>query len=317
MIAARLDILKKSLSTENLETSVLTTEMGAYQYSNQHNDHQVVEFNHDKRLIHFLFSLSGEIELSSVVNNGIVELNSSNFFMFSNPYTEASLEIKLPPSGKVLSIVISMKALHEIFGSSFGGDAAASKDFMDSYKMKRFFVENVLTPSISVIAYQFFSGINRPNVRRIYQQGKVMEFLSLYMDTPNSVDEIENHCPFVLDAMELKKINEARDIIVDRMMDPPSLKSLARLVGTNEFKLKAGFKSVFSNTVYGYLSDYRMEEARKLLTVDNSRIKEVSVQVGYSNPSHFIAAYKRKYGITPKQHLKSIVGQTDRLPVPA
>jgi AraC family transcriptional regulator, transcriptional activator of the genes for pyochelin and ferripyochelin receptors len=307
MIADKLDLLKKSLPLENLKTSALTTEMGAYQYGNEGDDDEVIEFGHDKRLIHFLFSLSEEIRLSSEVDDGIVELNAGNFFMFSNPYTETALEIKLPPGGKILSIIISMKELHEIFGSSFGGDAAATKDFMESYKMKRFFVEKELTPSIAVIAHQFFSGINRPNVRRIYQQGKVMEFLSLYMDTPNSVDELENHCPFVLDAQELKKIKEAREIIIDRMMDPPSLKSLARLVGTNEFKLKVGFKSVFSNTVYGYLSDHRMEQARKLLTVDNSRIKEVAIQVGYSNPSHFIAAYKRKYGITPKQHLMSIV----------
>ena len=105
----------------------------------------------------------------------------------------------------------------------------------------------------------------------------------------------------------MEKIKEARDIIIEHMIDPPSLKTLSKLVGTNEFKLKVGFKSVFSNTVYGYLSDYRMEHARKLLTVENSRIKEIAAKVGYSNPSHFIAAYKRKYGITPKQHLKSLV----------
>ena len=79
------------------------------------------------------------------------------------------------------------------------------------------------------------------------------------------------------------------------------------MVGTNEFKLKVGFRSIFGTTVYGYLSDHRMEHARKMLTVDKVRIKEVAVEVGYSNPSHFIAAYKRKFGVTPKQHLKSMV----------
>ena len=105
----------------------------------------------------------------------------------------------------------------------------------------------------------------------------------------------------------MEKIKEARDIIMEQMIDPPSLKELSRMVGTNEFKLKVGFKSVYSNTVYGYLADYRMEHARKLLTINNTRIKEVAAQVGYSNPSHFIAAYKKRYGITPKQHVKSLV----------
>jgi AraC-like DNA-binding protein len=50
-----------------------------------------------------------------------------------------------------------------------------------------------------------------------------------------------------------------------------------------------------------------MEEARKLLAVDKPRIKQVAAQIGYANSSHFIAAYKCKFGITPKQHLKSMV----------
>ena len=307
MIRQGLDLLKENLLEDDLQTSLLTDEMGAYQYVNSGEVDSRFKFNHDKSLIHFLFSLTGDINLSSEVNDGIEEMSSGNFYMFSHPYGDTTLEIKLAPEAKILSLVITMKELHGIFGSSFGRDAEATKEFMKHYKMKKFFIEKSLTPSISVIAHQFFNGINRPNVRKIYQQGKVMEFLSLYMDTPNSVEEAENHCPFVMDAIELKKLKEARDIIIAQMIDPPSLKTLAKLVGTNEFKLKVGFKSVFSNTVYGYLSDYRMEHARKLLTVDNSRIKEVAAQVGYSNPSHFIAAYKRKYGITPKQHLKSIV----------
>jgi AraC-like DNA-binding protein len=307
MIKQALDLLINSLPKENLQTALLSEEMGAYQYVNSGEEDRRFEFGHDKSLIHFLFSLSGRINLSSEVNDGIEEISAGNFYMFSHPYGETTLEINLAPEAKLFSMVISMRELHGIFGSSFGRDAEATKEFMKHYKMKKFFIEKSMSPSISVIAHQFFNGINRPKVREIYQQGKVMEFLSLYMDTPNSAEEAENHCPFVMDAIELKKLKEARDIIIAQMIDPPSLKTLAKLVGTNEFKLKVGFKSVFNNTVYGYLSDYRMEYARKLLTVDNSRIKEVAAQVGYSNPSHFIAAYKRKYGITPKQHLKSLI----------
>jgi AraC-like DNA-binding protein len=307
MISQGLDLLKRDLPGEDLQTSMLNEELGAYQFVNSADQDTTVKFSHEKSLIHFLFSLSGEINLSSEASDELVHFSGTNFFMFSNPFTETIIKANIPSSAKFFSIVISMKELHGIFGSSFGRDAEATKEFMENYKIKKFFIEKRLSPSISVIVHQFFNGIKRPNVVKIYQQGKVMEFLSLYMDTPNTAEEAGNHCPFVMDSIEMEKIKEARDIIIENMIDPPSLKSLAKLVGTNEFKLKVGFKSVFSKTVYGYLSDYRMEQARNLLTVENSRIKEVAVQVGYSNPSHFIAAYKRKYGITPKQHLKSIV----------
>ena len=128
----------------------------------------------------------------------------------------------------VLAMVLTMKALHEIFGSSFGRDADAAREFMENYKVEKFFIEKEMLPSVSVIVHQVFNGINRDSIRKIYQHGKIMEFLSLYMDTPNSSKETETSCPFVIDSVEMEKIKEARDIIIDRMIDPPSLKDIIK-----------------------------------------------------------------------------------------
>ena len=307
MIEKGFDYLDKFTDQGDLQKSILSDGMGVYQFTNDTLDAQVISFPHSPQMLHFFFSLRGNVKLLSTQNTEEAILNGDNFFLFSNPRNESVIEITLDKKSAILSIVIGMKELHEIFGSSFGRDAAAAKEFMDNYKMDRYFLDKTMTPSIAVIVHQLFNGIHRESVRKIYQQGNIMEFLSLYMDTPNNEEETDAVCPFVIDAEEMEKIKEARRIIIERMIDPPSLKLLSKMVGTNEFKLKVGFKSVFSNTVYGYLAEYRMEQARKLLTVNNSRIKEVAAQVGYSNPSHFIAAYKKRYGITPKQHVKSLV----------
>ncbi len=307
MLELELSSLENIGQTDHLSASLLTEEMGAYEYTNSSKGNKQIVFAHDKKLIHFIFSLAGNVSVWADGDNTKQEVATDNFFVFSNPYQSTKLFFDVKSASKVFTIIISIKELHEIFGSSFGKDAQAMNEFMESYKMKKFFINKVMTPSISILAHQFFSGVKRPNLQKIFHQGKIMEFLSLYMDAPNSEQEADDACPFVMDALELSKIKEARDIIVGNMISPPSLKSLAKLVGTNEFKLKFGFKSVYSNTVYGYLLDYRLEHARKRLSVDKSRINEVATEVGYSNSSHFIAAYKRKYGITPKQHLLSVV----------
>ncbi len=49
--------------------------------------------------------------------------------------------------------------------------------------------------------------------------------------------------------------------------NPPSLIELARQVGINECTLKRGFRQIFGNTMFGYLHDYRMEQARQLLSL--------------------------------------------------
>jgi len=49
-----------------------------------------------------------------------------------------------------------------------------------------------------------------------------------------------------------------------------------------------------------------MEYARKLLDSGTYNVNEVGVQIGYSTASHFIAAFKKKFGTTPKKYLMSL-----------
>ncbi len=49
-----------------------------------------------------------------------------------------------------------------------------------------------------------------------------------------------------------------------------------------------------------------MEYARKLLASKKYNISEISFKIGYSTPSHFIAAFKKKYGSTPKKYMSNL-----------
>ena len=55
--------------------------------------------------------------------------------------------------------------------------------------------------------------------------------------------------------------------------------------------------------VFTFLLNYKMDFAQKLL-LENNNVSEVSSKLGYSTSSHFIAAFKKKFGITPKQYTK-------------
>ncbi len=68
--------------------------------------------------------------------------------------------------------------------------------------------------------------------------------------------------------------DHAREYLLEHALQPPSLTELAKIAGINEFKLKQGFKQVFNNTVYGYLSDYKLNQARELLVQGNMAIKK-------------------------------------------
>jgi len=93
-------------------------------------------------------------------------------------------------------------------------------------------------------------------------------------------------------------IYHAREYLLEHAQNPPSLTELAKISGINEFKLKQGFKEVFDNTVFGYLSDYRLGQARDLL-LEKKAIKDVADELGYSSVQHFSTAFRKKYGVTP------------------
>ena len=142
------------------------------------------------------------------------------------------------------------------------------------------------------------------SIRSLYIKGKVYELLSLYFN--KNEDPSTEKCPFLIDEENVQKIRAAKDIILKRMTDPPSLEELAREIGLSLKKLKDGFKQIYGDTVFAYLLDHKMDEARKMLESQKYNVNEVGLKLGYSTSSHFINAFKKKYGTTPKKYLGSV-----------
>ena len=100
-----------------------------------------------------------------------------------------------------------------------------------------------------------------------------------------------------------KKIRDAKEIIISKMTEPPSLIELSIEVDISVKNLKEGFKQVYGNTVFGYLFEHKMNVASQMLTSKNHNVNEVALHLGYSTSSHFINAFKKKFGTTPKKFL--------------
>lgn len=135
--------------------------------------------------------------------------------------------------------------------------------------------------------------------RILYMECKTTELLILMLArlAENESDRTSRRVPLSL--ADRESIHAARDILLQRMEDPPSLDQLARAVGVNEFKLKRGFRQLFGDTPYGVLRDARLCRARDYLASGAMNVCEACVAVGYSNPGNFIGLFKRRFGATP------------------
>lgn len=97
------------------------------------------------------------------------------------------------------------------------------------------------------------------------------------------------------------RVRSAATAIARRLDETPSLEALAREVGLSETTLKRGFHQVFGTTVFGHLRSLRMEHARTLLQSGRATVIEAATLVGYSNPSNFASAFRRQFGLNPKE----------------
>ena len=97
------------------------------------------------------------------------------------------------------------------------------------------------------------------------------------------------------------RIEAAAKMLEAEPASPWTIQRLARAVGLGEKNLKRGFRDCFSTTAMGYLLQRRLELGRRLLEESEESITEISLHVGYANPSHFARLYRRRYGESPHE----------------
>jgi len=115
-------------------------------------------------------------------------------------------------------------------------------------------------------------------------------------------------CPLVnFGKRDTRALHKARELLLQDITNPPSLKELANQAGTNEFKLKKGFKQLFGQTVYGMLHEVRLLEARRLIVQDGLGVQEAAQWVGYKSASHFSCIFKRRFGVLPNKLRKEMI----------
>jgi len=96
-----------------------------------------------------------------------------------------------------------------------------------------------------------------------------------------------------------EKMQRVHDILLQQFDRPLTLAYLCMAVGTNEYKLKQGFRAVFGTSVHRRLTDIRMQTAWELLET-GLPAATVAYRVGYQHPASFSTAFARYYGRVPK-----------------
>jgi AraC-like DNA-binding protein len=139
-------------------------------------------------------------------------------------------------------------------------------------------------------------------MKRMYLESKVLELMVLLVEEDVAARQGEKDT-FSLKPDDVERIHYAKEVLLRNLDNPPSLIELARQVGLNDCTLKRGFRLVFGTTVFGYLHHHRLEQARKLLVAGETSISQAARSVGFASRSYFASAFRKKFGINPKEFL--------------
>lgn len=269
-------------------------------FNNESSDIQLYKREVSSDYIQFHFCVKGSGSFSFNNGNYRLPVVEDASLLLYNPERDLPIEVAVAANSWVLSVLLPIKKFHTLFSS----EANYITFLSDENKGRKYYKDARISPSMAIVLNQLMNYNLHPTIKQLYFKGKAYELLSLYFNREEDVDV--EQCPFLVDEANVSKIKKAKEIMISRMAEPPTLQKLADEIQLPLNKLKEGFKQIYGDSVFSFLFDYKMEVARQLLATGAHNVNEVGLKVGYSTASHFIAAFKKKFGTTPKKFVMGL-----------
>lgn len=141
----------------------------------------------------------------------------------------------------------------------------------------------------------------RGGISYLYLEGKVTELLSVYLQEILETCVTVREQP-VLARSDMEDILEVRRWIDGHIAYVPNCDNLARSVHMSTSKFARCFQQIFGMPVHAYIIEKRLEQAARLLTEEGMNVSQAAAAVGYTKSSNMSAAFKKKYGVSPKEY---------------
>ncbi|MBD0368602.1 MAG: helix-turn-helix transcriptional regulator [Flavisolibacter sp.] len=199
----------------------------------------------------------------------------------------------------VFNFVFTSTLLAQFVKSRFS-EGKLTEDVM-AFKYPASFIKKLpLCSKTRVVLDGLLSHNFTDTLENIYINAQTQMLLLYSLDCMMGEKEIDMlACKFLANEADREKIVKAREILIQHIGEPITIKELSRKVAMNECYLKKGFKELYGTTIFDFYQSQRMEHAKFLLYEKGLSVTEVSVLLGYSSISHFSTAFKRHTGLKP------------------
>ena len=232
---------------------------------------------------------SGTLVIKNNFDDSEYVINSNNVIIYGSSKQDFSLKFK----GEIFVLFIADFFLKRYL--SFNANEPI--DFLYQKIRQEPILEQINQQPIDALSLYIIDKIihtkNDNSMQSIRCMHRVMELIIHQFSLLDMLDES-------IDSEELDIALRAKNQLLNSFVDPPTIKQLARLCATNEFKLKKVFKKVYKSTIYAYIQNLRLKEANLLLKEELMSIGEIAKRVGYKHQGHFSKLFFKSFGVYPK-----------------
>ena len=249
----------------------------------------------DARAMLWVTCTKGEVHFRTDALEKAVHLRETESTLLAVPASMGSLDLR-SESGEVVVTYVGLKLLHELLAVNFDPSKMDRSKF--DYRAAPKVIS--LSPKTLVDLENWFLESDRDPFKQIKDYGIFLSAFSSMMG--RLFGQKMDKCPVRLDLEAEAALREVHHRIISNLHIIPDTQALALEVKLPENVLAEGFKHVYGHSIYKYYLDYKMEKALALLGSGKKLVKEVAFELGYQSPSHFISAFKKKYGMSPKKY---------------
>lgn len=100
---------------------------------------------------------------------------------------------------------------------------------------------------------------------------------------------------------EQRRMWEVHDFLEARLDDAFTLEDVARAAGMSANRLQRLFRAAFGMTVFEYVRRRKLERARQALQEEGLSVSEAAYRAGYNSSANFATAFRRAFGVSPKE----------------
>jgi AraC-like DNA-binding protein len=261
--------------------------------------HCAIDINSGPMEIYFFSARQGRIELQVSFIPHPLELGAGEGIFLAFPKNIWHLKIQADPSTEFFVMKMEVSTLHKLINPSFDEHQLEPSHNMNMRNLMR------LIP-ITPVMMNCFDQLLHHNLSQpfdsMFKRAKFLEIFSQLMES--SFGQPMDACPVAMSPAIEIKLSQVRRHIIEHVDEIPDPDKLARLYELPRNTLREGYRFVYGKTIHQFHSDHKLESAMQMLNSGELLVKEVAFKIGYQNPSHFISAFKKKYGYTPKQYFK-------------